>query len=78
MFWLQRGRAHTSAERYLDTATTTAFTLLQRGRAHTSAESALLLLPLAQVRNTSLATAYAVSSVCLLAMSNCLVTISLF
>ena len=51
---------------------------LQRGHAHLSVESALLLIPLVQVRNTSIATASAFSSARVLVMSNCLVIINLF
>src|SRR6266700_1462824 len=54
------------------------FVGLQRGHAHLSVESALLLIPLVQVRNTSIATASAFSSAPVLVMSNCLVIINLF
>ena len=52
--------------------------MLQRGRARAGAETTLLLLILAQVRNSSVATACAILSVCMLMMSGGFVIVCLF
>ena len=70
---LQRGRAHVSAESLsAHTNPASSTTRLQRGRAHLSAESALLLLPLAQVRNALIATAGIFLRARLFILSDCL------
>jgi hypothetical protein len=52
--------------------------MLQRGRARAGAEIAPLLLLVAQARNTWIARACVVLSVCMLAMSGCIVIIGSF